>query len=100
MFFAEFFTILIIVAAVFLIYKFRNEILGWVNRKPPVAKTGVLRDLETLEKYGVEDAILRIVEEQRCWEVSKHELEKALSAMKEVIDNKYKKSENEEKIES
>jgi len=93
MFLAEFFTILVIIAAIILGYKYRHEILKWLNKKPSVAKNGILKDLETLQHYKVEDAISRIVEDKRQWAESKAKLEKELRGFEQSVTEKENKPE-------
>ena len=90
LFLGEFITIIIIIAAVFMCYKFRHDILHWLNRKPTIVKSDTLKDLEILRAYKVDDAIDRIVSDQKAWEEAKGNLEKRLSEMKAAISEQNK----------
>jgi len=95
-FVSEFFTIVIIIVACFAGYKFRHSILQWLNKKPtPVTKRGVLRDLDVLQRYNVEDAITRIVTNERAWAEDEANLEKQLRQMKDEIHQKYHEKQKE-----
>jgi hypothetical protein len=68
-----------------MVYKFRHEILDWANRKPTTVRSGILRDLDVLKRYKVDDAIEKIVEVEKDWAESQSKLEKELRTMKEAI---------------
>jgi hypothetical protein len=74
-----------------ILYKFRDSITGWIKTKPRVFKDGILRDLDVLKRYGVEDATGKIVAREREWEEAATVLDRDLKAMKKEVEEKYKK---------
>ena len=56
---------LIFLFFVVLVFKFRREILEWLKDTRPSVNSYDLKDLATLKKYGVEDALDRIVKRQQ-----------------------------------
>ena len=92
MFLAEFFRLAIIILAVFLGYKYRHLILKWLNTRPQSSvtnKRGVVRDLDVLMKYGVDDAIPRIVGEERKWAENVNNMQKQLRDMNDEVRQKF-----------
>lgn len=92
MFLTEFFTILVILAAVFVGYKYRHLILKWLNERPQssvITKRGVTKDLDVLMRYNVNDAIDKIVAEERVWAEAEANLGKQLRNMKDEVKKKY-----------
>jgi hypothetical protein len=70
-------------------YKYRRQILKWLNDKPAVStKNYIIKDLDVLRRYKVSDAIDRIVAEEESWENDKVTLEKRLQDMKDQVNNK------------
>lgn len=86
MFLTEFFTLLIIIMVCFAGYKYRKQILKWLNDRPSVStKRYVIKDLDTLQKYGVTDALDRIVTSEETWERDVTTLQKRLADMKDRV---------------
>ena len=85
----EVFSLIVIAAIVAVIYKFRDPLMGWVKTKPRIFKDGVLRDLDTLKKYGIKDANSLIVKNERDWEEAKITLERDLKAMRKELKDKF-----------
>lgn len=96
MFLTEFIVILILVAAIFLIYKFRHEILDWLNRKPTKLGPNTIRDLKTLEYYNVSDPVELIITKEKHLEESKAKLDKELRAIKNAVKQESEKAETGE----
>jgi len=62
---ATFIMFLIFMMFVVLVFKFRKEILDWLTDTRPSVNSYDLKDLATLKKYGVEDALDRVVSRQQ-----------------------------------
>ncbi len=62
---STFIMFLIFMFVVVLVFKFRREILRWLKDTRPGVNSYDLKDLATLKKYGVEDALERVVKRQR-----------------------------------
>ena len=62
---ATFIMFLIFLLFVVLVFKFRKEILGWLKDTRPSVNSYDLKDLATLKKYGVDDALERVMRRQR-----------------------------------
>jgi len=62
---ATFIMFLIFMMFVVLVFKFRKEILDWLTDTRPGVNSYDLKDLATLRKYGVEDALDRVVNRRK-----------------------------------